>query len=133
MILRFVMPEQEMLRLKKIEFPYEYRKGQKDMAACVYKAIDGGKRLFVQAPTGIGKTMAAVFPAVKAFSTGLVSKIFYLTAKTIASTMPDNAIEILRKQGMQFSSVILTAKEKNMSAGGNGVRRRRLPICKRSL
>lgn len=44
--------------------------------------------------------------------------------------MPDNAIEILRKQGMQFSSVILTAKEKNMSAGGNGVRRRRLPICK---
>lgn len=98
--------------IEKIEFPYEYRKGQKDMAACVYKAIDGGKRLFVQAPTGIGKTMAAVFPAVKAFSTGLVSKIFYLTAKTIASTMPDNAIEVLRKQGMQFSSVILTAKEK---------------------
>ncbi len=67
--------------IEKIEFPYEYRKGQKDMAACVYKAIDGGKRLFVQAPTGIGKTMAAVFPAVKAFSTGLVSKIFLSYSK----------------------------------------------------
>ncbi len=98
--------------IKTLEFPYEYRKGQKEMAACVYKAIDGRKRLFIQAPTGIGKTMAAVFPTIMAFSTGLVSKMFYLTAKTIANTVANNSIDILRKKGMIFSSVTVTAKEK---------------------
>lgn len=98
--------------IAELEFPYEYRKGQKQMAACVYKAIEGERRLFVQAPTGIGKTMAAVFPSVKAFSTGLVSKIFYLTAKTIAGTVPDQALTLLREHGLRFSSVMLTAKEK---------------------
>ena len=98
--------------ITELEFPYEYRKGQKQMAACVYKAIEGERRLFVQAPTGIGKTMAAMFPSVKAFATGLVSKIFYLTAKTIAGTVPDQALTLLRKHGLKFSSVMLTAKEK---------------------
>ncbi len=98
--------------IEKLEFPYEYRKGQKDMAACVYKAIDSGKRLFIQAPTGIGKTMAAVFPTIKAFSTGLASKMFYLTAKTIAHTVANNSLDILRGNGMFFSSVTITAKEK---------------------
>ena len=68
--------------------------------------------MFVQAPTGIGKTMAAMFPSVKAFATGLVSKIFYLTAKTIAGTVPDQALTLLRERGVKFSSVMLTAKEK---------------------
>jgi Rad3-related DNA helicase len=95
-----------------LEFPYEYREGQKNMAACVYKAIEGEKRLFVQAPTGIGKTMAAVFPTIKSFATGITSKMFYLTAKTIAATVADNAINILRDKGMVFSSVTITAKEK---------------------
>ena len=98
--------------ITELEFPYEYRKGQKQMAACVYKAIEGERRLFVQAPTGIGKTMAAMFPSVKAFATGLVSKIFYLTAKTIAGTVPDQALTLLREHGLKFSSVMLTAKEK---------------------
>ena len=98
--------------ITELEFPYEYRKGQKQMAACVYKAIEGERRLFVQAPTGIGKTMAAMFPSVKAFATGLVSKIFYLTAKTIAGTVPDQALTLLRERGVKFSSVMLTAKEK---------------------
>ena len=97
--------------ITELEFPYEYRKGQKQMAACVYKAIEGERRLFVQAPTGIGKTMAAMFPSVKAFATGLVSKIFYLTAKTIAGTVPDQALTLLRERGVKFSSVMLTAKE----------------------
>lgn len=98
--------------ITELEFPYEYRKGQKQMAACVYKAIEGECRLFVQAPTGIGKTMAAMFPSVKAFATGLVSKIFYLTAKTIAGTVPDQALTLLRERGVKISSVMLTAKEK---------------------
>ncbi len=104
--------EKRNLSIEALEFPFEYRKGQKSMIACVYKAIEGGQHLFVQAPTGIGKTMAAVYPAIKAFSSGLTTKLFYLTAKTIANTAPKAAIDILRSQGLCFQTVTLTAKEK---------------------
>ncbi|MGN0394001.1 MAG: ATP-dependent DNA helicase [Coprococcus sp.] len=104
--------EKRDMSIAKLEFPFEYRKGQKKMAACVYKAIADKKNMFVQAPTGIGKTMAAVFPAIKAFSTGLTTKLFYLTAKTIAHTVAASAIEMLRKQELVFQTVTITAKEK---------------------
>ena len=57
--------------IKKVSFPYEYRKGQKDLAVSVYKSIARQKNLFIQAPTGVGKTMAVVFPSVKAVGEGL--------------------------------------------------------------
>ena len=98
--------------IEELEFPFEYRKGQRDMVACVYKAIEGEKHLFIQAPTGIGKTMAAIYPTIKSFATGLTTKLFYLTAKTIAHTAPAAAIELLRNQGLVFQTVTLTAKEK---------------------
>lgn len=98
--------------IEELEFPFPYRKGQKEMAACVYKAIEKEQHLFVQAPTGIGKTMAAVYPAIKSFVTGKISKLFYLTAKTIAHTVAEHAIALLRERKLIFSSVIITAKEK---------------------
>lgn len=51
--------------IKKLEFPYEYRKGQKELAAGVYRTINRGKILFIQAPTGVGKTISSVFPGGK--------------------------------------------------------------------
>lgn len=96
----------------KLEFPFEYRKGQKDMVACVYKAIEANNHLFVQAPTGIGKTMGAIYPAIRAFEMPGATKIFYLTAKTIAHTAPAAAIDLLRDKGLDFQSVTITAKEK---------------------
>lgn len=95
-----------------VEFPYAYRAGQRDMAVSVYSAIRNGSPLFVQAPTGIGKTLAAIFPAVKAMGQGMGDKIFYLTAKTITRTVAVDGFERLREQGLQFSSVVITAKEK---------------------
>ena len=62
-----------------MEFPFEYRKGQKEMALYVYRAIEQEKHLYVQAPTGIGKTMAAVYPSIKSMVQGHVSKIFFDT------------------------------------------------------
>lgn len=93
-------------------FPYPYRPGQKDMAASVYLSIKRRRNLFVQAPTGIGKTMAALFPAIQAMGNGLGEKLFYLTAKTIARSVALNGIELLREQGLHFRSVMITAKEK---------------------
>lgn len=98
--------------IKKIEFPYEYRKGQKELAAGVYRTISRKKNLFIQAPTGVGKTISTVFPAVKAVGEELGDKIFYLTAKTITGTVARETFELLRKQGYQAKVVSVTAKEK---------------------
>lgn len=98
--------------IKRLEFPYEYRKGQKELAAGVYRTIARGKNLFIQAPTGVGKTISTVFPAVKAVGEELGDKIFYLTAKTITGTVAREAFELLRSKGYQAKLVQITAKEK---------------------
>lgn len=96
----------------KIEFPFPYRKGQYDLAASVYRTILRKKKLFIQAPTGVGKTMSVIFPAVKAVREELGQKIFYLTAKTITRTVAEQAFRTLKEQGLKFKVVTLTAKEK---------------------
>ena len=98
--------------IKKVVFPYEYRDGQKKLAASVYRTILRRKKLFIQAPTGVGKTMATVFPAVKAVGEGLGEKIFYLTAKTITRTVAEQAFSILKEQELSYKVITLTAKEK---------------------
>ena len=101
---------QDSIRL--VEFPFPYREGQKELAAAVYRTIARKKKLFIQAPTGTGKTISTVFPAVKAVGEGLGDKIFYLTAKTIARTVAEEAFALLKKQGLMYKTVTLTAKEK---------------------
>lgn len=103
--------------IKKLQFPYEYRKGQKELAAGVYRTICRRKNLFIQAPTGVGKTISTVFPAVKAVGEGLADKIFYLTAKTVTGTVAREAFELLRKQGCQSKVIQITAKEKLCKCG----------------
>lgn len=98
--------------IKKVEFPYEYREGQKELVTSVYRTIFRKKKLFIQAPTGVGKTMATVFPAVKAVGEELGEKIFYLTAKTITRTVAEQAFQILKQHGLQMKTITLTAKEK---------------------
>ena len=94
------------------EFPFAYREGQFDLAASVYRTIYHKKKLFIQASTGTGKTMAVLYPAVKAIGEGLGDKIFYLTAKTITRTVAEQAFSILEEKGLAFRSITLTAKEK---------------------
>lgn len=98
--------------IKPLQFPYEYRKGQRDVTISVYKTIARNKRLFVQAPTGIGKTMSTIFPAVKSLGENIGEKIFYLTAKTITRTVAEEAFMTLRAEGISFRNVTITAKEK---------------------
>ena len=98
--------------LEKMEFPFPYRDGQKDLVTYVYQTIYHKKKLFIEAPTGVGKTISTVFPALKAMSRQMGEKMFYLTAKTIARTVADDTLELLRGQGLRFKSIVLTAKEK---------------------
>ncbi len=98
--------------LQALTFPYEYRPGQKELAVSVYRTVRDGGRLFIQAPTGIGKTLAAVFPALKAMGEGLGDKLFYLTAKTITRAVAEEAFSLLKSAGLSLTQITLTAREK---------------------
>lgn len=101
------------MSIKAVNFPFTYREGQKDLAAAVYRTIVHKKKLFLEAPTGTGKTISTVFPTVKAMGEGKVSKIFYLTAKTITRTVAEEAFNIMRSaQGLKFKTVTITARDK---------------------
>jgi DNA excision repair protein ERCC-2 len=99
--------------IKKLSFPFEsYRKGQRELAVATYKTIEEGRKLFAQAPTGIGKTMSTLFPSIKAIGEGIGTKIFYLTAKTITREVPIASTEIIIKKGLRAKVIVITAKEK---------------------
>ncbi len=95
-----------------LEFPFPYRDGQRELVQGIYRTILRKKQLFVQAPTGIGKTMCTVFPSVRAVGEGLAEQIFYLTAKTIARTVAEEAFQILKARGLKYKVITITAKEK---------------------
>lgn len=98
--------------IKNLEFPYEYRPGQKELVTHVYNTIYHEKKLFIEAPTGTGKTLSTIFPAIKSVGQRRGDKIFYLTARTIARTVAEEALEVLKEHGLKYKNVTLTAKEK---------------------
>lgn len=109
---RLSWKEKRDASMRDLEFPFPYRKGQREMVTGVYHAVSNKKQIFVQAPTGVGKTMSSLFPAVRAVGEGKGEMIFYLTAKTITRTVAQDAFEILRQRGLLFQTVTITAKEK---------------------
>lgn len=99
--------------LRRLEFPFsKYREGQRPLAGSVYRAIREEEVLYINAPTGIGKTMSTLFPALKAMGEGYNSKIFYLTAKTITRKVVEEAADMLYEKGAKIKIVTLTAKDK---------------------
>lgn len=93
-------------------FPYgELREGQEIMIRDCYSALRRGKRIFVEAPTGTGKTIAALFPAIRALGKGFYDKIFYLTPKTATRREAFSAAAKLFAAGAKTRTVIITAKE----------------------
>lgn len=98
--------------IAELEFPYAYREGQKKLAQDVYRTILRKKNIFIQAPTGTGKTLTAIFPAVKAVGEGLAERIFYLTAKTITATVARDTFALFCELGYRAKVILITAKEK---------------------
>ena len=98
--------------IKALEFPFEYREGQWKLVGDVYRTILRQKNLFLQAPTGVGKTISTIFPAVKAVGEGLGERIFYLTAKTITATVARETFSLLMEKGYKGKVIQITAKEK---------------------
>lgn len=111
--IQFDWEEKRDISITACEFPFAaYRPGQRELAVRAYKAIEKEKKCFAQAPTGTGKTVSTVFPAIKALGKGLTSKIFYFTAKAITREAAQGSLEMLRYRGLEIKSVTLTAKEK---------------------
>jgi DNA excision repair protein ERCC-2 len=99
--------------IRNLDFPFPaYRPGQRQMAVEVYRTIRNNAQLLIQAATGIGKTIAAIYPAVKAIAEGLNQKIFYLTARTTGRTVAEKTLDDLRRKGLRLKSLTLTAKDK---------------------
>ena len=103
------------ISLKELSFPFEnFRKGQRDFAAAVYKTLFSKKKLFAQAPTGTGKTISTIFPSLKFVGEKNLYdvKIFYATAKTITRQNAQDIIKKMKQKGLFLKCVSITAKEK---------------------
>ena len=98
--------------IQTLEFPFPYREGQYKLVGDVYRTIHRKKILFIQAPTGTGKTISTLFPAIRAVGENLGDKIFYLTAKTITRTVAKDTCDLLKAKGYRGKVIVLTAKEK---------------------
>ena len=99
--------------IERLAFPYgNFRKGQRELAAAVYKTVSNQGKLFAEAPTGIGKTMSVLFPTMKALPKRNYERVFYLTAKTVTQGVAESALRDLHQNGLRFRSLTLCAKDK---------------------
>jgi DNA excision repair protein ERCC-2 len=99
--------------IQDLDFPFAtYRPGQDQMADEAYRAMRNHDQLLVEATTGIGKTIAVLYPAVKSIAERMSQKIFYLTARTTGRIVAQKALDELRANGLRLKSVTLTAKDK---------------------
>ena len=101
--------------LESIKFPFETeRPGQRNLMKATYKALNDNEILYCIAPTGIGKTMATMFSALKSLHEN--DKLFYLTAKGSGKNAPLDAIRLLSKKGLKIKAIDITAKKKICNA-----------------
>lgn len=101
------------LSIEALPFPYEeFRPGQEEMISAVQKAVKESQDVLIQAPTGIGKTLASLFPAIKTMIRDNIKKIFYLTARNTGKEVSYSAVELLKQKGLRARTVIITSKEK---------------------
>ena len=99
--------------IKTLDFPFpEYRPGQHELTEAVSETIVSEGRLFAQAPTGIGKTVSVLYPAVQALGKGDVEKVFYLTAKTSGRTVAEKTLQDMRAEGLRLKSCTITARDR---------------------
>ena len=110
--MRLSFDEARSSTIRQMVFPFPYREGQYDLAAGVYRTIVHGKKLFLQAPTGTGKTMAVLFPALKSVGAKKAERIFYLTAKGVTGSVAQEALSLLHNKGLSIRSLSLVSKER---------------------
>ena len=97
---------------EKLPFPFErFRAGQHDMAAAVYRACRDKSGLMCEAPTGIGKTVSSLFPAIKSLGEAQVQQVVYLTAKAAGRLSAEQAMHKLTASGLHATMIQIRAKQ----------------------
>ncbi len=125
----FARPEVErvtkrLISFKSVKFPYKsIREGQSEFVRAAYRTISRGGRLYAGAPTGTGKTVSAIFPAIRALGDERIDKVFYLTPKTTTARAAEDCLRLLSEGGAVIRSVTLCAKARLCE---NGL------VCRRS-
>ncbi len=110
---RFRHAEARDASIRELAFPFDaYRAGQRKLAGAVYKSVEQGIKLFVRAPTGIGKTISTTYPAVKAIGAGMLQRFYYLTARTTTRAAAEDALLHMQSRGLRVHAVTVTAKDK---------------------
>jgi DEAD/DEAH box helicase./DEAD_2. len=113
LVLRAKLRKTRNQSIQQLNFPFDnFRAGQHELAAAVYKTVYYQKRLFVEAPTGTGKTISTLFPAIKSMGEEKIQRLFYLTAKQSTRRVAEETIALMSKKGLQVKSITLTAKDK---------------------
>ena len=107
--------------LSKLPFPFRtIRDGQREFITAAYRAICGGSRLLCAAPTGIGKTMSALYPAVRAVGAGKADKVFCLCAKNVTGKAAAEAAERLSRVAPELRSITIISKERSCAFSEQG-------------
>ena len=95
-----------------LEFPFDaFRPGQREMAAQVYRASRDARQLMCEAPTGIGKTISSLYPAIRSMGEGTVNQVVYLTAKVAGRHSAEQAVQKLSAAGLQITMLQIRAKQ----------------------
>ena len=114
--------EKRNASMKNLEFPFPYRKGQREMVAGVYHAVSSKNRFLYRRLQEWEKPCPLYFLLFGQLGEGKGGAAFFdLTAKTITRTVAQDAFEILRTKGLLFQTVTITAKEKLCFCGKNRV------------
>ena len=104
--------ERMLASARNLEFPFDvFRPGQREMAAQVYRASRDAKRFMCEAPTGIGKTISSLYPAIRSMGEGTVSQLIYLTAKVAGRHSAEQAVQKLSAAGLQITMLQIRAKQ----------------------
>lgn len=114
---KYALPEIERVTVRlpsfaALRFPYgKMREGQEEFIHAVYRTVKRGGRLFAEAPTGTGKTVSALYPALRAMAAGGCDKIFYFTPKRTTAKAAEDCLRDLSRAGAVLCAVTLSAKE----------------------
>lgn len=118
----------------RINFPFgKFRPGQRAMATAVFRSLRDSSELLCEAPTGIGKTVSALFPALKAIAHDHIDKIVYLTAKNSGRQVAWDTVAMMRDQGLRVSTLVLQAKATACACKNGGCELNPQGQCPRTL
>jgi len=108
--------EKRTLRRQKISseftFPFENpRPGQKELIQSIEEGMQTKERMWIQAPTGLGKTAGVLYPVLRE-ALGRGQRVVYVTPKNSQHAVAEDAVLRFQQTGSPVKALTITAKGK---------------------